>query len=80
MKKTFFIYIILLFNFNSELFSQRGNSNKKQLSYNENLFKNIKYDSARNEGLRTVLYNFFKIIIKIILIKCDQVLTKKANF
>ena len=43
MKKTFFIYIILLFNFNSELFSQRGNSNKKQLSYNENLYNSIDY-------------------------------------
>jgi len=43
MKKTFFIYLILLFNFNSELFSQRGNSNKKQLSYNENLYNSIDY-------------------------------------
>ena len=43
MKKTFFIYLILLFYFNSELFSQRGNSNKKQLSYNENLYNSIDY-------------------------------------
>ena len=43
MKKTFFIYIILFFNFNSELFSQRGNSNNKQLSYNENLYNSIDY-------------------------------------
>ena len=43
MKKTFFIYLILLFNFNSELFSQRGDSNKKQLSYNENLYNSIDY-------------------------------------
>ena len=43
MKKTFFIYLILLFNFNSALFSQRGNSNKKQLSYNENLYNSIDY-------------------------------------
>ena len=43
MKKTFFIYLILLFNFNNELFSQRGNSNKKQLSYNENLYNSIDY-------------------------------------
>ena len=43
MKKTFFIYVLLLFNFNSELFSQRGNSNKKQLSYNENLYNSIDY-------------------------------------
>jgi len=43
MKKTFFIYLILLFNFNSALFSQRGNSNKKQLSYNENLYNSIEY-------------------------------------
>ncbi|SUZ95151.1 uncharacterized protein METZ01_LOCUS48005 [marine metagenome] len=43
MKKTFFIYLILLFNFNNALFSQRGNSNKKQLSYNENLYNSIDY-------------------------------------
>ena len=43
MKKTFFIYLILFFNFNSALFSQRGNSNKKQLSYNENLYNSIDY-------------------------------------
>ena len=43
MKKTFFIYIILFFNFNSELFSQRGNLNKKQISYNENLYNSIDY-------------------------------------
>ena len=43
MKKTFFIYLILLFNFNSALFPQRGNSNKKQLSYNENLYNSIDY-------------------------------------
>ena len=43
MKKTFFIYLILLFYFNSELFSQRGNSTKKQLSYNENLYNSIDY-------------------------------------
>ena len=43
MKKTFFIYLILLFYFNSALFSQRGNSNKKQLSYNENLYNSIDY-------------------------------------
>ena len=43
MKKTFFIYIILFFIFNSELFSQRGNLNKKQISYNENLYNSIDY-------------------------------------
>ena len=43
MKKTFFIYLILFFNFNSALFSQRGNSNKKQLAYNENLYNSIDY-------------------------------------
>ena len=43
MKKTFFIYIILFFNFNSELFSQRDNLNKKQISYNENLYNSIDY-------------------------------------
>ena len=43
MKKTFFIYIILFFIFNGELFSQRGNLNKKQISYNENLYNSIDY-------------------------------------
>ena len=43
MKKTFFIYVLLLFNFNSALFSQKGNLNKKQISYNENLYNSIDY-------------------------------------